>query len=337
MAYKEVFRMEIAELLRRWQAGTGVRAIARALGLSRNTVRKYILEAEACGVRRDGPPATEQQLARLVQQGRAGPRQAKIPTDQVLGPWAERIRQWLEKEKLQLTRVQELLAQRSCAVSYMSLRRFVVRRGWSRTGRARTTVRMAGTRPGEVAEMDFGRLGFIWDPEKGRRRLAWALVIVLVYSRHGSSELTEDCFVWPLFRQQLVDIIEGLEAAWAFFRGVPRYLVLDNFPAAVAGADPLHPRLTRGFLEYAQHRGFFADPTRVRHPSQVKDKPHVERGLQYVQGRFFRGGAFNGLPDLRGQARHWCLEIAGQRVHGTHPPSSPGGVPGGRAGCPPPL
>lgn len=42
--------------------------------------------------------------------------------------------------------------------------------------------------------------------------------------------------------------------------------MLDNFPAAVAGADPLHPRLTRGFLEYAQHRGFFVDPTRVRHP-----------------------------------------------------------------------
>lgn len=27
--------------------------------------------------------------------------------------------------------------------------------------------------------------------------------------------------------------MEGLEAAWALYEGVPRYLVLDNFPAAV--------------------------------------------------------------------------------------------------------
>ena len=72
----------------------------------------------------------------------------------------------------------------------------------------------------------------------------------------------------------------GLEAAWAFFGGIPKYLVVDNFPAAVAGADALHPHLTRGFLEYSQHRGFITDPARVRRP---KDKPKVERGVQYVR------------------------------------------------------
>ena len=71
-------------------------------------------------------------------------------------------------------------------------------------------------------------------------------------------------------------MIAGLEAAVAFFGGVPRYVVIDNFPAAVAGADALHPRLTRGFLEYSQHRGFIADPARVRHP---RDKPRVERAV----------------------------------------------------------
>ena len=84
-------------------------------------------------------------------------------------------------------------------------------------------------------------------------------------------------------------MIAGLEAAWEFFGGVPRYLVIDNFPAAVAGVDALHPRLTRGFLEYSQHRGFITDPARVRHP---RDKPHVERGVQYVRERFFKGGEF---------------------------------------------
>ncbi len=127
---------------------------------------------------------------------------------------------------------------------------------------------MGQSAPGEVAEMDFGRLGLIEDPATGRCRVAWALIIVLTYSRHS--------FVWPTFSQKLVDVIEGLEAAWAFFEGVPNYLVIDNFPAAVAGPDPLHPRLTRGFMEYAQHRGFISDPARVRHP---RDKPRVERGV----------------------------------------------------------
>ena len=90
--------------------------------------------------------------------------------------------------------------------------------------------------------------------------------------------------------------------------------VVDNFPAAVAGADALHPRLTRGFLEYSQHRGFITDPARVRRP---KDKPKVERGVQYVRERFFKGGAFRDLPHLREEATRWCHEVAGQRIHGT--------------------
>ena len=136
--------------------------------------------------------------------------------------------------------------------------------------------------------------------------MVWALIIVLSYSRYS--------FVWPTFSRKLVDVIEGLEAAGAFFEGVPNYLVIDNFPAAVAGVDPLHPRLTRGFLEYSQHRGFISDPARVRHP---RDKPRVERGVPYVRERFFKGGEFTGLSDMRSEARRWCLEVAGQRVHGT--------------------
>jgi hypothetical protein len=165
---------------------------------------------------------------------------------------------------------------------------------------------MADTEPGQMAEVDFGRLGLIWDPGSGRKRQAWGMLTVLNHSRHS--------FIWPLFNQQLGDVIEGLESTWAFFGGIPRYLVLDNFPAAVVGADPLNPRLSRGFLEYVQHRGFIADPARPGHP---KDKPKVERGVPYARERFFKGGQFNGLTDLRQQAKQWCLEVAGQRVHGT--------------------
>ena len=43
-------------------------------------------------------------------------------------------------------------------------------------------------------------------------------------------------------------------------------LIVDNFPAAIAGPDALEPRLTRGFLEYSQARDFVVVPARVRHP-----------------------------------------------------------------------
>jgi len=43
MAYKEVFRVEIREVIRQWQAGRGIHKMSRSTGLSRNTIRKYIL------------------------------------------------------------------------------------------------------------------------------------------------------------------------------------------------------------------------------------------------------------------------------------------------------
>ena len=274
MAYKEVLRVEIQEVIRRWQAGGSQRQIGEGTGLSRVTVRKYMAAAMAAGVEQDRPAPDEVQLSRLAGISRAGPRQVETPVEDRLIPWGDQIYQWLTGDRLQVTRIQELLAVRGCGVSYTSLRRFILKRNWGRRGIR--TVRMADTEPGEVAQADFGRLGMIQDPVTGRRRAVWALLVVLGYSRH--------CFVWPMHQQKLEHVIAGLEASRAFFGGIPRYLVVDNFPAAVAGPDPLHPRFTQGFLEYSQHRGFVVDPARVRHP---KDKPKVERGVQYVRERFF--------------------------------------------------
>ncbi|MDE2842783.1 MAG: IS21 family transposase [Chloroflexota bacterium] len=304
MAYKEVSRVDVMEVIRRWQQGDSQRHIAAGTGLSRDTIRKYLAAAVESGVQREGPNPTEEQLSRLVALSRSGPRQTVAPAEELLESWGDQIYRWVTVDRLQVTRIQELLAQRGCAVSYTSLRRFLQRRNWRR--RSLRTVRMEQSPPGEVAEMDFGRLGYIQDEEIGRRCTVWALLVVLTYSRH--------CFLWPAYGQKLEDVIAGLEAAWSFFGGIPKYLVIDNFPAAVAGADALHPRLTRGFLEYSQHRGFITDPARVRRP---KDKPMVERSVQYARERFFKGGDFKDLFDVRNQAQRWCRDVAGLRIHGT--------------------
>ena len=231
MAYREVSRVEIQEVVRRWQAGVSQRRIAAGTGLSRVTIRRYIEAAVGVGVDRDGPALSDEQLARLSAQGIAGPRKTETPSDALLSPWADQIHEWLISDKLQMTRIHELLDARGAEVSYTSLRRFVGRLGWSR--KRPVTVRMEESAPGQVAEMDCGRLGRVDSPDTGKRRLVSALIVVLRYSRH--------MFVWPTLGQKLGDVIEGLEAGWAFFDGVPRYLVIDNFPAAVAGVDPLHP------------------------------------------------------------------------------------------------
>jgi transposase len=46
--------VEVIEIVRRWQAGAHIRSLARATGLSRNTVSKYIEAAKGCGLERDG-------------------------------------------------------------------------------------------------------------------------------------------------------------------------------------------------------------------------------------------------------------------------------------------
>ena len=177
MAYKEVSRVDIVEVIRRWQKGNSQRHIASGTGLSRDTVRKYLAAAEEVGVSRERPDLSEEQLSRLVALSRSGPRKKVPPAEDLLEPWGDQIYRWVTVDRLQVTRIGELLAQRGCQVSYTSLRRFLQRRNWRR--RSARTVRMEQSGPGEVAELDFGRLGFIQDQEAGRRCTVWALIVVL--------------------------------------------------------------------------------------------------------------------------------------------------------------
>jgi hypothetical protein len=63
-----------------------------------------------------------------------------------------------------------------------------------------------------------------------------------------------------------------------------------------------------------QATGFVTDAARVRSP---KDKPKVERAVQYVRGNFFAGEHFAGLSEAQARAEAWCRDVAGMRIHGT--------------------
>ena len=84
MAYREVSRVEIAEVVRRWQSGMSQRQIATGTGLSRATVRRYIDAAVEVSLARDGPAPSEEQLTRLAGLSLACPRRVETPTDDLL-------------------------------------------------------------------------------------------------------------------------------------------------------------------------------------------------------------------------------------------------------------
>ena len=77
-------------------------------------------------------------------------------------------------------------------------------------------------------------------------------------------------------------------------------------------ADPLDPVINITFQEYAQHRGFFIDPTRIRAP---RDKGRVERAVQSTRDDCFAGEKLKTLEDARRRAREWCLNEYGMHKH----------------------
>jgi len=306
MAFREVPVYEIREVLRLWLGGEGVRATARLVRVDRKTVRRYVEAPAAAGVVRDGgveqlSDAVIGEVCAALHPGR--PAGGHGVAWAALVPHEELIRGWVDKD-LRLTKITELLGRRGVVVPYRTLHRFAGERcGF---GRKTVTVRVADGEPAAELQVDFGRMGVLFDPVAGRRRVVWALIFTACYSRH--------CFVWLTHGQRLVDVIEGFEAAWRFFEGVFRVVIPDNLKAIVTEADPCHPRLCEGFVEYAESRGFIIDPARVGHPT---DKPRVERTVAYVRGSFFAGEEFDDLADARRRAEQWCQTTAGLRLHGT--------------------
>lgn len=306
MAFREVAVIEIREVLRCWLGGAGLRTAGECAGVDRKTARRYVEAAVAAGLARDGgeEQLTDELLGAVVAAVRPARAGGHGPGWEALLGEEARIRDWVDAD-LQLTNIHGKLARQGVAVPYRTLHRFAVDRcGF---GRRRRTVRVVDGEPGVECQLDFGRLGLVPDPAAGRRRVAHALIFTPVYSRH--------LFVWLSFTQTLGAVIDGCEAAWAWFGGVFRVLIPDNLAPVIADADPVNPTFTLGWLDYAQARGFATDPARVRHP---RDKPRVERTVSYLRESFFRGEDFVDLADAQRRVETWCATTAGLRVHGTH-------------------
>ena len=310
MTYREIAMWEILEVLRRVGRGENKSEVARTTGQSRKTVRGYVRTAVGLGWVRGEEEPSEELAAQVYARHRPASDRSPGEAEARLLGHRDQIKEWLKpgptkKRGLQLTKVHKLLRRRGVDVPYSTLHRFAVKHcGFS--DRRRITVRRADCDPGELAEVDFGKLGLIPDPDTGRRRTAWALIVTLGYSRHQ--------YVHVTFTQKIPDVIEGLEDAWRFFGGCVRRVVVDNMKSAVTKADRYDPIFARTFEDYARYRGFVID---AAPPSMPTGKPVVERAVPYVRENFFRGETWLNLEHVGREAVRWCRETAGTRIHGT--------------------
>lgn len=303
MAFRELQVVEVKEVLRLWASGHGFRTVAARTGVDRKTVRRYVEAARKAGLEpgarsvEDGVVAA---VATSVHPG-ASPEIGRMRSH--LRAHSEKIRGWVD-EGCHGPKLARLVHRTTgVPVPLRTLQRFVAEDLGVERGQG-DTVRVVDPPPG-VLEVDFLTLGEFTEIGTGTTRTLHALLCTAGFSRHQ--------FLWPCLGQTQDDLIEGLEAAWAFFGGVFPILLPDNCSAIVKRADPVAPLFTDGFVEYAQSRGFEVDPSRVKRP---KDKPRVERQVRFSRDDYFRGERFRSLEEARVAARDWCAKEAGERTHG---------------------
>jgi transposase len=297
---------QLVEILERWQRGEGLRAIAGRLQISRNTVREYVRSAQAAGLRQDAAMGAEE-LAAFVREhfpAAQGPGARSLWRQELDGRRQE-IEQGLATNRVgtvwgRLHRAGKVKA------SLSTFRRYVRREIPAPVEAKDVVVHGPEAAPGELAEVDFGRLGLWRDPRDGRRHMLWAFIMVLAYSRH--------MFVRPVLRMDKRVWLECHLLAWAFLGGVVVRVVLDNLKSGVLKPDIYDPQLNRAYAEMARHYGVVLDPARSLHP---KDKPHVERMVPYVREHLFRGREqhFADLQAGADFAEQWCRDEAGMRIH----------------------
>lgn len=299
--YREVTMLEVKEVLRLWRVGVPTKRLAAQLGLDPKTVRRYLRAATAAGVPAAATSVTDEEVREVLlalQPAGGRPRGEG---------WAqceqqrEAIRRWLA-DGLRLTKIRKLLGRQGVAIAYPTLYRFAVVE--LQFGQTATTIPVVDGPPGQELQVDTGWVGWLTAPVPGPRRRFRAWIFTAVRSRHR--------FVYPTWEETTARAIEACEAAWVFFGGIFAVLIPDNTKAIITDADPLGPRITTAFLEYAQARHFHIDAARVRHP---RDKGRVERCVSTVRDDCFAGEVLTTLDDARTHAVHWCLDDYGLRRH----------------------
>lgn len=301
--------MDLSELLRRLRAGESRNAISRALHMSINTVRAYANWAESHNLLTGPLPDLADLETLRTNTYQTGRRRGRHPNSSGLEAYRAEAAT-LHEQGRGPGAIRGLLNQHHPG---LNASRSAV---WRLVESIRTNqppppvVGRIETEPGEVAQVDFGFIGYLRDPATGERRKAWVFVMLLAWSRHMYAEFT--------FDQKLVTWLLGHQRAFEYFGGVPHRVVLDNLKTAIirAYARDQDASVQQSYRECAEHYGFLIDPCLPRKPQH---KGKVERGgVGYIKQSFIP--LLEGEPELPAANRQlwdWLQHTAGTRIHGT--------------------
>jgi transposase len=258
--------------------GISDRQIAKLLGISRNTVTKYIESDESPQYHR------------------------KEPYRSILDDFKEYLQDRLKiVPEVTAERLHRELTERGYQGSYPT----VV--NWVRLHRS-DSVPEAFTRyetePGEWAQVDWGEFGET--DHFGVKRKVYCFSYVLCYSRAQYIEFTLSCDISTLLRSHM--------NAFRYLGGVPQKILYDNMKTVVLEHIGDNIRFNERFLDFALHYGFVPKAAGVNYP-EAKGK--VERSIGYIRSSLFNGGSFSGLEDLNRQRWSWLEEVCNVRIHGT--------------------
>ena len=220
-----------------------ISSVARELGISRNTVSKYLQTSE---------PVRKPETAR-----RPRPVTDKIAPriDEILNEWAGRV---TPKQRITGSRIHRQLLKENYQVGITVVRDYLR----EKRRRAAEVFIPLVHHPGEEGQFDF----FDVDVEEdGVFRKAWKLVLRLPYSGRDFVGLYDSC--------DQLSFLDGHVRAAAHFNGLPRRIVYDNLSSAVKRRVGLLPELTERFQALVSH--YLFEPCFTR-PGEGHDKGSVE-------------------------------------------------------------
>lgn len=275
--------MEIKVLARQ---GKGIREMAGVLGISRNTVRRYLRDSMSGRYKR-----------RASRPSKLAPYQDYL---------RERIAQahpnWLPAPVM----LREL-QQQGYTGSLSLLKQFYASLKPPRSHDTGSVVRFE-TEPGQQMQVDFVVFR--------RRQLPLsAFVATLGYSRLS--------FVRFVSREDFDTVRTCLLVACQFFDGVPQQVLFDNMKTVVLERDaygPGHHRFHPGLLALADELGFVPKLCR---PYRAQTKGKVERFNRYLRENFYnplasqlKGSRLQvDVETANREVSRWLAEVANVRVH----------------------
>lgn len=218
-----------------------------------------------------------------------------------LEPYYKIIDDWLSTEDYRATRVHELVTKQGYWGSYETVKRYV---RTVKEKRDRIAYIRFETMPGQQGQVDFADFQVL-GPE-GQIQTLYLFVMVRGYSRHMYIEFVERCTMTAFLDCHL--------NVFRYVGGVPCEVLYDNMKNVVVRRHVGKAEFNGTFVDFAAHNG----DKPVACPSYSPwYKGKVERPIDYIRERFWRGYRYSDLSGLNEDLRLWNGTVASVRVQGT--------------------